>query len=121
MKGIKEGHYCSDFALLRPSIVSGNRSEDSKRSDTFIEKRLEHIFICQQVAPACPAWQARSQSHPCKKCLCSSSSSFPPTCLFWSYRPLWVVVIGRAVCLLGEGLKTIVFEILSLTEQAEQT
>ena len=46
-------------------------------------------------------------------------SSFPlfpssPLYLFWSYLPLWVVVIGTTVYLLSAGMEAVAFEMLSL-------
>ena len=82
-------------------------------------KRQEHIFVCQHVTAARPAWRARFQSRSYEKCqecfhLGSFYSSLPLSVSFWSYLPLWVVVIGGAVYLLSAGREAVAFEMLSL-------
>ncbi len=121
-----KGHIITFTPILEPSTVTSYRSKDTKGvTHSHLprmkrgEKRQEHIFVCQQVASARPAWQARFQSQSCKKCqecfhLCSFSSPLLPLHLFWSCLPLWVVVIGRAVYLLSAGLEAVTFEMLSL-------
>lgn len=83
-------------------------------------KKDKNTFsFVSRLLQAHPAWQARFQSRSYEKCQeCFHLRSFlflsSPLHLFWSYLPLWVVVIGRAVYLLSAGLEAVAFEMLSL-------
>lgn len=113
-------------AIRKPSTVTGNRSMDTKgvtHSHLPRMKREEkdkNTFSIVSVLLEFTPLGKQDFNHAVMRNVRSSSilapfySSLPLSHLFWSYLPLWVVVIGRAASLLGAGLEAVAFEMLSL-------